>query len=154
MNKLYPIKSIALRHGKSKEGETYNQARMTLDLGGSLGVITVSLKNPGVLPGSWSIPDGVTPVVNKTDYRRFDRNLGRFVPSASEAQADQVEKLIGLGYAGVEEEQVKALFAVSRREVSKNGTNIIHLRRVAEGKLNIVKFPVFEEEDGVAVVEK
>lgn len=154
MNKIYTIKSLSLRSGMSKEGQEYHQARMTLDLGGQLGIITVSLKNPGVLPGSWVIPEGVIPTVNKTDYRRYDRNLAKFVPCASEAQADQTESLIGLGYAGVDCEQVKSLFAIARREVSKNGTTVLHLRRVAEGKLNIVRFPNFEEEDGTPVVFK
>lgn len=154
MNKLYPIKSIALRHGKSKEGESYNQARLTLDLGGAVGVITVSLKNTGVLPGSWQLAEGMTPTVNRTDFRRFDKNLARFVPAASESQADQVEHLIGVGYAGVSEEEVKNFFAVSRRETSKNGTTVVHLRRVAAGDLHIVRFPVFEEEDGVPVQMK
>lgn len=154
MNKLYPIKSLSLRSGVSKEGQQYNQARMSLDLDGAVGVITVSLKQAGVLPASWHLAEGMVPTVHKTDFRRYDKNLDRFVPAASESQADQVEKLIGVGYAGVSVEQLKDLFAVARREVSKAGNPVIHLRRVAEGPLNIVRFPTFEEEGGVAVVEK
>lgn len=154
MNKLYPIKSLVLRSGTSKEGEPYHATRLTIDLGGALGVITVSMKNPGVLPGSWRLADGMVPTVNKTDYRRFDKNLAKFVPAASEHQADQTESLIGIGYAGVNQGEIESLFAIARREVSKNGTPILHLRRVAEGPLNIVRFPVFEEEDGVPVQMK
>ena len=150
MNKLYPIKSLVLRTAKSKEGETYHVARLTLDLSDKLGIINVRLSKPNCLPKSWHLADGIKPVVNKVNFSRFDKNLAKFVPCASEGQADQVDSLVGVGFAGVPANDLAA-FAAYRDDVTKEGKKITFLRRVADGVMHIVPLPANEDECGVEV---
>ena len=150
MNKLYPIKSLVLRTAKSKEGETYHVARLTLELGDKLGIINVRLSKPNCLPKSWRLADGVKPVINKVNYARFDKNLAKFVPAASESQADQIDSLVGVGFAGVSANDLAA-FAAYRDDVTKEGKKITFLRRTADGVLNIVPLPANEDECGIEV---
>lgn len=150
MNKLIPVKSIVLRTANSKEGETYHVARLTLELGDKLGIINVRLAKANCLPKSWHLADGIKPVVNKVNFSRFDKNLSKFIPCASEAQADQVDSLVGVGFAGVPADDLAA-FAAYRDDVTKEGKKITFLRRVADGVLHIVPLPANEDECGVEV---
>lgn len=155
MNKLYPIKSIVLRTARNQAGETYHCARLSFDHGGAIGIINVSLKSPNVLPKSWGLADGLpAPVINKQTFARFDRNLGKFIPCATAEQADQVDSLVGVGYAGVRQEEIERDFAVVRKDHTKSGEEILFYRRVVPGVLTILPFPRIDEEDGVPVQMK
>lgn len=150
MNKLIPVKSIVLRTANSKEGETYHVARLTLELGDKLGIINVRLAKANCLPKSWHLANGVKPVINKVNFSRFDKNLEKFIPCSTEAQADQIDSLVGVGYAGVPADDLAA-FAAYRDDVTKEGRKITFLRRVADGVLRIVPLPANEDECGVEV---
>lgn len=152
--KLVPIKSCVLLTGRNSNGEAYHQAKLTLSLDAdTVGVIAVSVNRANALPKSWVIADGVKPSISKTQFTRWDNALKSFVPSASAEQADRVESLVSLGYIGVPDEDLKA-FAVIRKETGKRGQIIAHLKRTAEGTLNITRLPFATEEAGVEVLSK
>ena len=152
--KLVPIKSCSLLTGRNAQGEAYHQAKITVSLDAStVGVIVTSVNRANALPKSWVIADGVKPSISKTTFQRWDNALKSFIPCASAEQADRIESLISLGYVGLKDEDLKS-FATLRSETGKRGQTIIHLKRVAEGNINIEKLPFSVEEAGLVIPTK